>query len=139
MQNKIFSKLSSALLTTPTEKRKLGTENVRHAAQILRDYKNGKASLESRIVEDELWWKLRHWDVMRSGKEQNRPEPVSAWLFNSLTSKHADAMVKVVRNAEFELEAEARMDKVRKNAALGAGELGSEIVEGEAKGDQRGD
>ena len=56
-----------------------------------------------------------------------------------LVRKHADAMVKVVRNAEFELEAEARMDKVRKNAALGAGELGSEIVEGEAKGDQRGD
>ena len=37
--------------------------------------------------------------------------------------KHADAMVKVVRNAEFELEAEAWVDKVRKNAALGAGAL----------------
>ena len=56
-----------------------------------------------------------------------------------LVRKHADAMVKVVRNAEFELEAEARMDKVRKNAAHGAGEFGCEIVEDEAKGDQHGD
>lgn len=40
-----------------------------------------------------------------------------------LVRKHGEAMAKIVRNAEFELEAEARMDKVRKNAALGIGAM----------------
>ena len=54
--------------------------------------------LETRVVEDELWWELRHWEVMRrdrarTGKDTDvRPEPTSAWLFNSITNKHADAM-----------------------------------------------
>ena len=69
---------------------------VEKAAQTLKDYKNGKSKLESRIVEEERWWKLRHWDVIR-GKEnpqgaEARPEPTSAWLFNSITNKHADIM-----------------------------------------------
>lgn len=74
------------------ELKRIGTQEVQRAAEILCDYKKGKSSLESRIVEDEQWWKLRHWDVMRGERKENRPEPVSAWLFNSLTSKHADAM-----------------------------------------------
>ena len=69
---------------------------VEKAAQTLKDYKNAKSNLESRIVEEERWWKLRHWDVIRGkqnppGAEQ-RPEPTSAWLFNSITNKHADIM-----------------------------------------------
>lgn len=69
---------------------------VEKAAQTLKEYKNGKANLESRIVEEERWWKLRHWDVIRGKKsehpEEQRPEPTSAWLFNSITNKHADVM-----------------------------------------------
>ena len=69
---------------------------VEKAAQTLKDYKNAKSNLESRIVEEERWWKLRHWDVIR-GKQnpqgaEARPEPTSAWLFNSITNKHADIM-----------------------------------------------
>jgi hypothetical protein len=72
----------------------IGEEEIRKAAQILREYKDGKANLERRIVENEQWYKLRHWEQMR-GKEQGarpRPEPASAWLFNSIANKHADAM-----------------------------------------------
>ena len=70
------------------------------AAATLRKYKEGKSNLESRIVEEERWWKLRHWDVIR-GKPKDaeeaklqaeRPEPTSAWLFNSISHKHADVM-----------------------------------------------
>lgn len=71
---------------------------IERAAQTLQDYKKGKASLESRIVEEERWWRLRHWDVIR-GKhsaqmtgEEARPEPTSAWMFNSILNKHADLM-----------------------------------------------
>ncbi len=69
---------------------------VERAIQTLKDYKRGKANLETRIVEEERWWKLRHWDVIR-GKEaptgqEARPEPTSAWMFNSISNKHADMM-----------------------------------------------
>lgn len=54
---------------------------IERATQTLQDYKKGKASLDSRIVEEERWWRLRHWDVIR-GKhsaqmtgEEARPSP----------------------------------------------------------------
>ena len=60
---------------------------------VLKDYKAGKANLESRIVEEERWWKLRHWDIIRGKNEGgDRPEPTSAWMFNSISNKHADIM-----------------------------------------------
>lgn len=76
----------------------IGKKEIQQAIQTLKDYKDGKANLETRIVEEERWWKLRHWDVIRGAKsaemtgEEARPEPTSAWLFNSLTNKHADIM-----------------------------------------------
>ena len=65
--------------------------------QVLKKYKAGKSNLESRIVEEERWWKLRHWDVIRGktapkNEAEARPEPTSAWLFNSIANKHADIM-----------------------------------------------
>lgn len=67
---------------------------VQMAAETLKKYKDGKRKLEDRIVEEEQWWKLRHWDVIRGKEkqEQERPEPISAWLFNSISAKHADFM-----------------------------------------------
>lgn len=73
----------------------IGREEIAKAAEILTKYKNGKAALEERIVEDELWWELRHWEAIK-GKQKGStvlaPEPTSAWLFNAITNKHADAM-----------------------------------------------
>ncbi len=73
-------------------------KDIEKAIATLKKYKDGKRNLESRIVEEERWWRLRHWDVIRGsasaqmqGKEA-RPEPTSAWLFNSLANKHADIM-----------------------------------------------
>ena len=69
---------------------------VERAIQTLKDYKGGKANLETRIVEEERWWKLRHWDVIRGKNaptgQEARPEPTSAWMFNSISNKHADMM-----------------------------------------------
>lgn len=69
---------------------------VERAIQTLKDYKGCKANLETRIVEEERWWKLRHWDVIRDKKaptgQEARPEPTSAWMFNSISNKHADMM-----------------------------------------------
>ena len=69
----------------------IGREQI-HAAQLtLNKYKEGKANLERRIVENEQWFKLRHWECMRKS-EVNPVEPSSGWLFNSIANKHADAM-----------------------------------------------
>ncbi len=63
------------------------------AGDILKEYKNAKTALEQRIIEEEQWWKLRHWEVLRrKNKTTSNYEPTSAWLFNALINKHADAM-----------------------------------------------
>ena len=69
----------------------IGREQILAAQQTLQKYKEGKANLEQRIVENEQWYKLRHWECMRKEKTQ-QVEPSSGWLFNSIANKHADAM-----------------------------------------------
>lgn len=69
----------------------IGKEAVQKATQVLQKYKEGKANLEQRIIDNEQWYKLRHWECMRK-KETEEVEPVSAWLFNCIANKHADAM-----------------------------------------------
>jgi len=71
---------------------KIDKKAIEKAAETLKKYKDGKKALEERIVEEEQWWKLRHWDVISKGESNNRPQPASAWLFNSLANKHADFM-----------------------------------------------
>lgn len=83
---KIFEKKKES-----AKKSVIGEKEIARAAQILSVYKNGKLSLERRIVENEKWWKLQHWDFIRS-KTSSDPEPASAWLFNAIANKHADAM-----------------------------------------------
>lgn len=72
----------------------IGEKEIAEAAAILEKYRSGKTSLETRLKDDELWWELRHWEAIRKTKDKNdpTPEPTSAWLFNSLINKHADAM-----------------------------------------------
>ena len=67
-------------------------KELKQAQDTLRKYKDGKKRLETRIKEEEQWYRLRHWDVIRDGGDAKRPEPTSAWLFNAIMNKHADAM-----------------------------------------------
>lgn len=70
---------------------RIGREEIQQAQLTLNRYKEGKANLETRIVENEQWYKLRHWECMRKSSTQE-VEPTSAWLFNCIANKHADAM-----------------------------------------------
>lgn len=54
-------------------------------------YKDGKKNLEEKIIDNEQWYKLRHWESMRKTQTQEI-EPSSAWLVNCILNKHADAM-----------------------------------------------
>ena len=65
-------------------------EQVLEARKTLLKYKAAKANLERRIIENQQWYTLRHWECLR--KEKNQIEPVSGWLFNAIANKHADAM-----------------------------------------------
>ena len=70
----------------------IGAEQVRNARQLLRKYKEGKANLEQKVIENEQWYKLRSWECMRKQGQPDQVEPVSGWLFNAIANKHADAM-----------------------------------------------
>ena len=97
--------MAAMLLTRPENAPIITDKDVERGIDLLTKYKDGKSNLESRIVNDELWWELRHWEVIgqskakrvdRSGKEVKstppQPKPTSAWLFNTIQNKHADAM-----------------------------------------------
>ena len=67
----------------------IGQKEITEAVGILLKYKEGKVNLENRIIENEQWWKRRHWDKLRKNEEI---APASAWLFNCIMSKYADYM-----------------------------------------------
>lgn len=70
----------------------IGREEILKATSILEKYKKGKANLEQRIIDNEQWYKMRHWEQIRHDNSDGAPRPASAWLFNSIINKHADAM-----------------------------------------------
>lgn len=76
--------------TEMTAVQPIGKEQVRTAFQTLQTYRTGKKNLEQRIIQNEQWYKMRHWGCME--KKPNAVEPVSGWLFNAIANKHADAM-----------------------------------------------
>lgn len=65
-------------------------KDVKRASEILSRYKAAKANLDSRVLENEKWFRLRHWGQLRPDGEKERRH--SAWLFNSIVNKHADFM-----------------------------------------------
>ena len=83
----------------PMPRNRIGTEQIHQAQTILEKYRQGKSHLEKRLIDDEKWWELRHWEVIGRGRDKEeikenaaRPKPTSAWLFNAIINKHADAM-----------------------------------------------
>ena len=73
---------------------KIDKATLQRWTEILRRYKQGKASVERRVIAAENWWKLRN--EYEEAKETH-PGPMdfqakSGWLHNVIVSKHADAM-----------------------------------------------
>ncbi|MBR5633384.1 MAG: hypothetical protein IKW68_05320 [Clostridia bacterium] len=71
------------------EKPAIGEAEVLRAAEILRRYRDGKASLERKLVENEEYWRLRQWNVRGEGKPSNT---ATAWLWSCIQSRYSDAM-----------------------------------------------
>lgn len=75
----------------------IGIKEIRKVQETLREYREGRMSLERRIISNEKWWKIRHWEEMKKDKNApatnpHDPEPASGWLFNAIIGKHADFM-----------------------------------------------
>ncbi len=78
-------------MSNPISTPVIGREQLREALETLRRYKAGKTNFERRLIENEEFWKLRHWEhVPEQGTTGLKTK--SAWLVNVLLSKHADAM-----------------------------------------------
>ncbi|MCI2047933.1 MAG: hypothetical protein LKJ90_09510, partial [Faecalibacterium sp.] len=82
--------LASDALLPPTLP--IGREQVAKATMLLERYRNGKAALDRRIVDNELWFKMAHWKQYKNRLMDGKAQPASGWLFNSIANKHADAM-----------------------------------------------
>lgn len=71
----------------------IGDEQLAKAVNILQRYKRGKSNLERKTIENEQFWKLRHWRSSYAPNLRNGDyTPASAWLWSAIVSKHADMM-----------------------------------------------
>lgn len=77
---------------TPEQIEIIGEKEVKKATETLKKYKECKENLEQRIIENEEWFKMQHWELLRKKKDKESVEPASAWLFNTIINKHADMM-----------------------------------------------
>lgn len=85
----VSSKGSNTQMAT-SEQKVIRRADIDKALSVLQKYKEGKASLEQKIITNEKWYRLRQWEVMK--KSDVTPKPTSAYLFNAIANKHADAM-----------------------------------------------
>jgi hypothetical protein len=69
-------------------KPKIDSRAVIKASEILRKYKDGKASLEKKILRNEEFWRLRQWNHIGT----NQDIPSTAWLWSCIQSRHSDIM-----------------------------------------------
>lgn len=69
-------------------------DKVSEVLQVLREYKDGKTSVDMKATENQEWWRLRHWNVIKGKTEAGKAkvEVGSAWAVNSILNKHADLM-----------------------------------------------
>lgn len=71
-------------------------ERASRLLETLKKYTESKSTIDARVVENDRWYRSQHWDVFReqAGKTKNasEPEPVTAYLWNTLANRHGDLM-----------------------------------------------
>lgn len=102
------------------KRRKIDESAIRRATQLLEKYKAGKRSVEWRIIDAQQWWKLRNWEQIRREygiKGAASDKSSTAWLWNCIVGKHADAMDSfpepvILPRAEDDKEEAARLTEI---------------------------
>lgn len=69
---------------------KITKDTIAEATSILQKYKEGKANLDNRIIDNEEWYRLQHWQKQRH--EIAKGKRATGWLFSDIDNKHADFM-----------------------------------------------
>lgn len=91
-----LSMYGASMPEQPMQLNVIGRKEVDEAMATLKKYKECKVNLENRIIENEEFFKMQHWEQVyknRTGKKSTVDiKPQSAWLFNSIINKHADVM-----------------------------------------------
>ena len=73
----------------------IGKEEIKKAMRTLQEYKEGKRTVDERIVKAQQWWKLRNWEMIqaeRGTEGATVKKSATAWLWNCVVGKHADCM-----------------------------------------------
>lgn len=80
----------------PFQRLPISKPEIHEAYQTLLKYREGKASLEHRLIENQKWYTLRQWEYLRLKEREKKRfkqvEPSSGWLFNAIANRHASAM-----------------------------------------------
>lgn len=87
MQPRMQNEQASGL----TARKAIGEEQARKAMDTLQKYRQGKSALEARVIASEDWWRMRSWQRIQKGNQED-DKWTSAWLFNVIMGKHADAI-----------------------------------------------
>ena len=87
MQPRMQNDTASGLTT----RKSIGEEQARKAMDTLQKYRQGKSALEARGIASEDWWRMRSWQRIQKGNQED-DKWTSAWLFNVIMGKHADAI-----------------------------------------------
>lgn len=87
MQPRMQNDTASGLTT----RKSIGEEQARKAMDTMRKYRQGKSALEARVIASEDWWRMRSWQRIQEGNQED-DKWTSAWLFNVIMGKHADAI-----------------------------------------------
>ncbi len=90
--------INQQMQPTQSEIRRGNTEpivtdiTITEATQRLNKYRSAKSSLEKRMIRNEQLYKLKQWDYIDDKIKKNRIKVNTAWLWNCISSKHADLM-----------------------------------------------
>ena len=96
-------------------------DHVRKAYEDLVKYRQGKYSVEQRIIKSQQWWKLCNWDIIQIEKAIKGTQPINSntpWLFHSIARKHAEMMDSFPEAIILPRAADDKMTAKRLNSVL---------------------
>ena len=91
MQTQMQPSMQNDQASGQTARKPIGEEQARQAIDTLQKYRQGKSALEARVIASEDWWRMRSWQRIQKGNPED-DKWTSAWLFNVIMGKHADAI-----------------------------------------------
>lgn len=91
MQTQMQQSMQNDQASGQTARKPIGEEQARQAIDTLQKYRQGKSALEARVIASEDWWRMRSWQRIQKGNPED-DKWTSAWLFNVIMGKHADAI-----------------------------------------------